>query len=250
LPTKALNYRELEAVHDHAVLADDVYKNTTPSPKAIEGGWKRVFTSDQIPGLGDGGFYGAFYIRKKEGRPEYAIAFRGMDSTRDLDDVFRIAVGKSPKQVKDAEQFTRIIADQLHLNPADINFCGHSLGGYLAKSVGMAVGAKNIYAYNSPGLFDEDIKRLSKNIETQFRENADDITLRRMEENVISVSSRMDIVSWVGPHKGRNIQIDTLSNHHQISTLRTIFAAEVANANTRLATPAPQPSLNSAPSLG
>ena len=218
-----LGESELASVKERFAVASDVYEDAKHSSRNLAGGWQRVFDSSEIPGLNDGGFYGSLYKRTINGRDEHIIAFRGMDGITDLDDVTNLAVGRIPGQFAAAYKFTKIATEKFNLDPAKTEYIGHSMGGYLAKAVGMLNDSRKIYSYNGPGLFHDDLHGLPERVKDLFGENKADITQDRIARNVTSINSKFDVVSWVGEMSGKTIRIPTHGRQHQLSSLEESF---------------------------
>lgn len=232
-----LSKSELGSVQQRFALASDVYNDSAPD-RQLSGGWQRVFTSADVPGLGDRGFYGAVYKRTINGKDEHVVAFRGMDGVTDLDDVTNLAIGRAPGQLSDAYRFVTEASQKLKFNPARAEYIGHSMGGYLSKAVGLLNGSQKITAFNSPGLFNEDLKGLPRRIEKEFGDNKADITQDQIGDSVLSIDSKFDFVSWVGSLRGNTVKINTRGRQHELSSLETSF--ERAVNGLQRAEPAPQ----------
>ncbi len=228
-----LNKSQLGSVQQRFALASDVYNDSAPEHQ-LNGGWQRAFTSAEVPGLGDRGFYGAVYKRTIDGKDEHVIAFRGMDDIRDLDDVAELVLGTAPGQLSDAYRFAMEAAQKLKFNPASAEYIGHSMGGYLSKAVGLLNGSQKIMAFNSPGLFRQDPQELPRRIQEEFGENKADITMRQISESVLSIDSKFDFVSWLGSLRGNTLKISTRGRQHELSSLEESFsrAAEGIQNNT------------------
>ncbi len=218
-----LDKSELRSVREHFTVASDVYEDKDHSSQKLAGGWKRVFDSSEVPGLNDHGFYGALYQRTVNGRDEHIIAYRGMDDIKDLDDVANLALGRIPGQFTDAYKFAKIATEKFKLDPSKVEYAGHSMGGYLAKAVGVLNESGKIYSYNGPGLFHDDLHGLPERVKKDFGENKADITKERIESSVMSVNSKFDIVSWVGEMSGKTIKIATHGRQHQLASLEESF---------------------------
>lgn len=218
-----LGKSELASVKERFAVASDAYKDTKHTSHALAGGWQRVFDSSEIPGLNDGGFYGSLYKRTINGRDEHIIAFRGMDGITDLDDAANLALGRIPGQFSDAYKFTKIAAEKFNLDPSKVEYVGHSMGGYLAKAVGVLNESEKIYSYNGPGLFHDDLHGLPARVRKEFGENKADITKDRIERSITSINSKFDVVSWIGEMSGKTIKIQTHGRQHKLASLEESF---------------------------
>lgn len=231
LDTASLSASEVKSVRERFAIASDVYENS--SRKMLAGGWHRIMSSQDAPETEESGFSGALYKRTLNGRDQYVMAFRGMDGLHDLDDVVKLAFGKVPPQLRDAYKFTKQAMERHNINPADIEYVGHSMGGYLSKAVGLMLDSPKIYSFNGPGLFERDLKGLPRQIMREFGENKADITESSVAERVLSVNSRWDPVSWLGKLTGRTVNIETEGRPHKLSSLERNFnrvAAELSDA--------------------
>ncbi len=218
-----LDKSELASVKERFAVASDVYDDAKHSSHQLAGGWQRIFDSSEVPGLNNGGFYGSLYKRTINGRDEHIIAFRGMDGFKDLDDVANLAVGRIPGQFADAYKFTKIVTEKFNLDPAKTEYIGHSMGGYLAKAVGVLNDSRKIYSYNGPGLFHDDLHGLPARVKKEFGENKADLTEERIERSVTSINSKFDVVSWIGKISGKTIEVPTHGRQHQLSSLEAGF---------------------------
>ncbi|QQG35460.1 MAG: hypothetical protein HYS17_07905 [Micavibrio aeruginosavorus] len=231
----SLSVFEVGSVRERFAIAGDVYENSPR--KMLAGGWHRVMSSQDVPETQRGGFYGALYKRTLNGKDQYVIAFRGMDGLRDLDDVARLMLGGAPEQLKDAYKFAKEAMIQHNIDPADVEYVGHSMGGYLSKAVGLMLDSPKIYSFNGPGLFERDLKALPRQIMREFGENKADITESRVLERVLSVNSKWDPVSWLGKLTGRTVSIETEGRPHKLSSLERNFSRAAAGLSNVAPTP-------------
>lgn len=144
-PDKALLTQALPFM----ALSHNVYRpDEAPAPL----GWKTVATTDDIQKERDG-FCARIYQRfDAAGKAHYAIAFRGTNSLnrKDLIADIRIFFTRLPPQYERALQFVEDFCRTRNVNPADMIYTGHSLGGYLATTVGATFNSKNIWTFNAP----------------------------------------------------------------------------------------------------
>jgi hypothetical protein len=134
----------------YMALSHNVYRpDEAPTPM----GWKPVATTDEIQKERDG-FCARIYERfDAAGKPHYAIAFRGTNnilSKKDLIADVRIFFTRLPPQYERALKFVEDFCREKNVNPADMIYTGHSLGGYLATTVGATFNSKNIWTFNAP----------------------------------------------------------------------------------------------------
>lgn len=231
-----LSKSQLGSVQERFAVASDVYEDKNPAHQ-LAGGWQKVFKSSEVPGLEDRGFGGALYKRTIGGEDQFLIAFRGMDGLKDLDDVALLALGKPPEQLTEAYKFTKIASEKFGFAPSAAEYVGHSMGGYLSKAIGMLHGSLNVTAFNSPGLFHEDLKGLPQRIREEFGENKSDITLRQIEGGILSINSKFDPVTWIGEISGNTIKVNTSGNQHKLHSLYNSFNRAAEGIHAPQATP-------------
>ena len=217
-----LSKSQLGSVQERFAVASDVYEDNDPK-HALAGGWQKIMKSSDVPGLEDRGFGGAIYKRTHNGKDQFIVAFRGMDGMTDLDDVALLALGKPPKQLVDSYKFTKIASEKFGFKPSEAEYVGHSMGGYLSKAIGMLHGSLNVTAFNSPGLFNEDLKGLPRLIQREFGESKSDITIRQIEDGILSINSKFDPVTWVGELSGNTIKVNTEGRQHKLTSLHDSF---------------------------
>lgn len=208
-------------VQQRLAVALDVYNET--STEELPGGWRRSFDNSAMPG-NNGGLFAAVYERTVRDNPEYMIAFRGFDGLQDIDDIARIKLGGLPGQVFNALAFSRTMADAHNVPMANIEYVGHSLGGYLARAVGVVAESDHIQAFNSPGLYRKDLEQLS-DLRRTFNAQAPDITPAEIDRRVQNLNSESDFASMFGPLQGAKLVIPTERKHHSIDTLKDAVSA-------------------------
>lgn len=194
-----------------AALCDYTYFRDTSQPPPA--GWRVVCTSDEIM-PGKRAFFGALYAKTDPvtGDTDYTIAFRGSDGN-DLKSNFMIAVGGLPSQHKDAVAFTKLAAEKADIGTDKISLTGHSLGGYLARTVARVLDVKKVWAFSSPGPSKEARAYLEK-----LAPNA------LPNDKVIHIRSRNDIVGLWGSQESITLEIDTKKHHHAIKNIRKHLA--------------------------
>ena len=218
-----LSKSQLGSVQERFSIASNVYEKDDVD-HALVGGWQKVFKSSEVPGLEERGFGGALYKRTINGKDQFIVGFCGMDGLTDLDDVARLALGKPPAQLTEAYKFTKIASEKYGFKPSEAEYVGHSMGGYLSKAIGMLHGSLNVTAFNSPGLFHEDLEGLPRRIQKEFGENKAAITLRQIENGILSINSKFDPVTWVGEISGNTIKVNTSGSQHKLSSLHSSFS--------------------------
>lgn len=228
-------------VQQRLAVAQDVYKNI--STETLPGGWHRLDDSTQTMGHGNG-LFAAVYERQTRENPEYMIAFRGLDDWRDLDDIVKIKFGGLPQQVFNALSFSQNMAHKHGVELSSMAFTGHSLGGYLARAIGMVAQANDILAFNSPGLYRNDVAPLNE-LRQNFNRAAPPITPAEIEQRVQNLNSEDDIVTRFGQLRGTVTSIPSIGSPHSISSLKESFMNFLKGADpiktAESTPPAPQP---------
>ncbi|MDY0008633.1 MAG: DUF2974 domain-containing protein [Bdellovibrionales bacterium] len=220
-----LSRHDLEQAASHAHLSSHVYfREPTKPPRD---GWEVMHTSDELM-PGKRGFFGALYSRDnpKTGAKEYAVAFRGTDGD-DMKSNFAIAVGALPSQFKDALAFTKLAAEKTGIDVQHITLTGHSLGGYLARTVARVLDVKKVYAFSSPGPSAETRAALEKLAPSALP-----------NDKIIHIRSKHDIIGLWGSDEKIVLDLDTSGQHHAINKLRNHLSNMLQGPN------APQIPLN------
>lgn len=198
----------LKSAAEKAALCDHVYlRKGEETPPA---GWEIVQRSDELLGH-KSNFFGALYARTnpENGKKEYVFAFRGSDGN-DLKANFAIAQGKLPKQFAHAMDFIYKACDAEGIAPKDTEVTGHSLGGYLARAVGVTVDVKKVYAFAGPGPSEKTREYLNKLVPKNSLPN----------DKIIHIRSKHDVIGLYGLEEKITIELDTKVNHHAIKALR------------------------------
>lgn len=225
-----IDKKQLEIAAAHAHLSSHVYFREPNQPP--RGGWQVVATSDELM-PGKRAFFGALYTRENchTGQKEYAVAFRGTDGN-DLKSNFMIAVGGLPSQFKDALAFTKLAAAKADVPMNQIALTGHSLGGYLARTVGRVLDVKKVWAFSSPGPSKETRAYLEKLSPSALP-----------NDKIVHIHSRHDIISLLGTSEKMEMELNTQGQHHAINKIRNHLANMLKGPN------APQIPLNRKVSL-
>jgi hypothetical protein len=194
-------------------LAHDVYNtNSTKDPD----GWK-VVASSSPPGEWESGFFAQIYEKVgplAPGESRYVAAFRGTDSIKDkknLDADLQIIFRKLPNQHNEGLAFVKGFCEKNNINPAEVALTGHSLGGYLAITIGMALGTERIWAFNSPGPTREVRNELSNKIPGISKPPC---------KGLVQVRSTHDLISRWQYAEGKVIDIKTPGFHHKLLNLQ------------------------------
>lgn len=226
---------DYETAHDRARLARDVYKNDKHEDNGI-GDWVEVIRSDafDLPKHSTG-FVGGFYMRVDDetGEAEYAIVYSGMDGIEDLEDAITLAVIGYPKQFYDAYIFAQEIAEAYDIDLKTTDFVGHSMGGYLAQSVGIACGAEKMWMYNSPSMRIKDIKSIGKQLLEKLSDDMHvclkDMNFENLGERIESFRTRNDVVARLGNSQRTVLESGVEMRPHSIETLEKLLL-NAANA--------------------
>jgi len=195
-------------------LSKDVYQ--TGASQAPQG-WKVVAATDDAQRRHIDGFFARVYERTDTNtQPRYAVAFRGTDSLTDIRDMgadVDIARRRLPGQYAQALQFVNDVCREKNINPANMAFTGHSLGGYLAAAAGTFFNSKNIWTFNAPAPDANIWDKIGRD------KNHDAATVPG--RGWVQVRSRQDLISEWGNYNGATtIGIDTAGDPHGLDNLR------------------------------
>lgn len=202
--------------------------------------WECIATSKELMPNTRTGFQGAVYrFAPPPGEERYAIAFCGFKNAGDIKSVLAAGLTGLPDQTPEALEFTILATQKFEILTSRLNFVGHSLGGYLAKSVGKIWGAQDITPFNSPGFKEGDIEDLNQ------LAKAMDILPCKNQPQVTGVNSKNDLIGMWGKPTGELYEVDTQSNHHGIATivqtLATVHKASAAFSEVCGKKPNPNP---------
>jgi hypothetical protein len=214
-------------------LAADVYNVAgTEAPE----GWRIVAKADPPPGDG-AGFYARVYERigpVPPGAAKYAVAFRGtkkISDIRDLKDDAEITLRRIPGQYEQGLAFVQRVCQENNINTAEMMFTGHSLGGYLAISVGETLGAKNIWAFDAPSPTQKTREKLLKKIPGVSGPAGD---------GLVHIRSIYDIIGKWGCDEGIIIGLKTSGFYHSLANLRQAVDAAISDGKPAEALVAPK----------
>lgn len=199
--------RQIAEAAEKAALCDHVYFRDPSAPPPE--GWRIVCTSDELM-PGKRSFFGALYAKTDPatGRTDYTVAFRGSDGN-DLTSNFMIAAGRLPPQHKDAVTFTKLAAEKAGVDMDDISLTGHSLGGYLTRTVARVLNVKKAWAFSSPGP------------SRQTRAYLEKVAPNALPRNkIIHVRSHHDIIGLLGKEENIVLELATKGQHHAIKKIR------------------------------
>lgn len=211
-----LSKDDLRTILDRIDIARSVYKDG----KNLPTGWKTVASSAPDPTKALG-FFGRLYEKTEPLRPgesRYIFSFRGTHKASDMQDLasdFNILVHRMPKAYEQALAFVKQACKDNNLDPAEVEFAGHSSGGYLARTVAMTLGANIVWAFNSPGPSPatraEIIRRAGGN--------------HLPHDKLIQIRSVDDIVGKWGYDEGIILEVVTKGDHHAAANLRAGIVA-------------------------
>lgn len=197
----------------YAALSWDVYRLELNQPPE---GWKVIGVA-RGRGADVKGLCACFYERTDGGVPRYAVAFRGTNKLRDMNNFgadARIMLLKLPLQHDRGVKFVQDICRENNINPADVAYTGHSLGGYLADTIGTSFNSNNIWRFNAPA----PDARTRRNIER----NKSPVQATLFGPGSVHIRSEDDMVSKWGhaPDQSKTITVKTVRPAHRLETLR------------------------------
>lgn len=204
--TVTIDKNQIRLAAEHAALSEHIYFR--PQNKMPDG-WKIVQTSDKLL-TGKTGFFGALYCKTDPATKEkqYAIAIRGSDGN-DLRANFAIAMGQIPWQFTKALHFIRQACAAEGITPQDVTLTGHSLGSYLARTAGIALGVKKVWAFAGPGP------------SQQTRDFLESIAPAALPAGrIVHVRSPHDIIGIFGTEEKAVLELPTTQQHHAIRNIR------------------------------
>lgn len=173
-----------------------------------------VTTAKGLMGKSHSGFDAALF--KVDGK--YSFVFYGYNNRRDLNEVIRAGfIGVPRQQLREADAFVDKAMETYNIKPAEMQFIGHSLGGYLAKAVASHAGAPEVWAFNSPGLKKRDPQRIERLL---GKPENDTLPL------VYNFNSRQDVVGLWGHQPGKIFEVDTPRRHHAMTEMALALGAQ------------------------
>lgn len=202
--------------------------------------WECIATSKDLMPHAKTGFKGAVYrFAPPPGEERFAIAFCGFKNAGDIKSVLAAGLSGLPDQTPEALEFTILATQKFDILTSRLNFVGHSLGGYLAKSVGKIWGAQDVTPINSPGFKPGDAEKLDRLAKLM------DILPCKTEPKITGVNSKNDLIGMWGEPSGQLYEVDTQGSHHGIAnmvqTLATVHKASAAFSQVCGKTPKPNP---------
>ena len=205
-------------------LAANAEAEPTAAPPA---GWTVVASTDPPKSADTYGLFAKIYERTGPvlpGQTKYAIAFRGTDKFSDFSDMTSdadIALRRLPDQYWKGLEFVEQTCEKNNINPADVTFTGHSLGGYLARTIGITLGAKHIWTFNAPGPPDR--------IEQQLEHQIPGISAPA-GNGLVQIRSADDLVSaWGYKNDGITISVNTAGSPHGLANLNQAITETIKN---------------------
>ena len=195
-------------------LSGNVYDTSTA---AAPDGWKIVASNKNNGQQNVDGFFVRIYEKlDANGQPHYAVAFRGTDKITDIRDVgadAKIALLKLPHQYDHGVKFVADFCREKNIDPSSLSFTGHSLGGYLAATVGTFFNSRNIWTFNAPA---PDAMTWNNIASTKSP------TVSTVPgPGWVQIRSNNDLISKGGDYKGATtVSIDTAGSPHGLGALR------------------------------
>jgi len=198
----------LQHAAENAALCDHVYFRK--GEETLPAGWQIVQTSDKLLGH-KSNFFGALYMKQdpETGEKKYVLAFRGSDGN-DLKANFAIAQGKLPRQHAHAVDFVYKACDAAGIRIEDVEVTGHSLGGYLARTVGHTLPVKKVWAFAGPGPGPKTRAYLEKLVPKNSLPN----------DRIIQIRSKYDVIGLYGSEEKIVLELNTKGSHHAIKAIR------------------------------
>ncbi len=215
-------------------------QNVAAAPSAAPPpGWKVLASSD--PTQGNSGLFAKIYERTMPalpGTPKYIVAFQGtkLSNLSDIGSDMEIAFLKIPRQYGQALAFVQNTCRENGIDPAEIEFTGHSLGGYLARTVGTTLGAKHIWTFNAPGPSRKIARRLEKSIPGMSSPPG---------KGLVQIRIANDIASVWGYKEGITISLAMQGRPHNLGNLAAAIKDTINGKPLKPAALPPKDSLTS-----
>lgn len=203
-----LTQKQMDIAIERAYLATNAYTKYADQVKPPPP-WECVATTADLINTDHTSFAGAVY----RNGAKFVIAFCGFSDAGDILPVLSAGFTGLPSQLADAIEFTQKACAKFDITSNDLELTGHSLGGYLATSVGLHMGAQKVWTFNNPGFKKEDAGHLS-----DFFAKLN-IAAPAKHPHVITLNSKYDLIGKWGYQKGRVIEIDTPHNHHNMMVM-------------------------------
>ncbi len=221
-----INREFLAAASERARLCKHLYVHDKVAPPA---GWTMLATSDDLAPSSTG-FFAAVYQRTDpdSGQQSTVIAIRGTNDKPDLKSNFMIFSRKLPPQFNDTLAFIGQVCDRLGLDCSEIELTGHSLGGYLARTMARVQDFRKAWCFSSPGPDERTQEKLQEL-------GASNLPADR----IIHFRSRHDPIGLFGPDEKITIEVDTPNHHHDIAFMGRTLATHAGQKieDTALSTP-------------
>lgn len=201
----------LAAASERARLCKHLYVHDRVDPPA---GWTMLATSDDIA-PSTSGFFAAVYQRTDpdSGQQSTVIAIRGTNDKPDLKSNFMIFSRRLPPQFNDTLAFVGQVCDRLGLDCSEIELTGHSLGGYLARTMARVQDFRKAWCFSSPGPDERTQQKLQELGASKLP-----------EDRIIHFRSRHDPIGLFGPDEKITIEVDTPNHHHDIAFMGRTLA--------------------------
>ncbi len=225
----------LKMAADYIYLAADVYgDDNLPTGN----NWYVVENSDDLDfGRRNYSFNAKLYAKKHPvtGKKQYAIAFTGFNDIGDIPSVFSILANMMPPQFSDAYSFTKHAIEKHGLRARDIHFTGHSLGGFLAQAVGIAVNSQKMIVFNSPAIKEINVANIERHVRKIDKDKESKaFSTKFMKRRLIAISSSRDPIAGWGIHRGTTYQYHTDFSHHSVQKLKELIIEDSQRETTKI----------------
>ena len=221
-----INRELLATASERARLCKHIYVHQKADPPA---GWNMLATSDELTPSASG-FFAAVYQRIDEstGARATVIAIRGTNDKPDFKSNFMVFSRRLPPQFECTRDFINAVCERLGVECSDIELTGHSLGGYLARTMARVENFKRAWCFSSPGPDERTQEKLQQLGASKLP-----------DDRIIHFRSRHDPIGLFGPDEKMTIEIDTPNYHHDIAFMGRTLAnyAEQKIEDIKLTTP-------------
>ena len=211
---------------EYALIADDIYVGDETPQKTVkelmQHGWDRL--SLAFDPLSNAPFFAKLYLKScKNSQHEAVMAIRGTVLTHwqnDISDLKMAILHRLPTEYPDALTYFHKVRGYLqeHFPKHSLSLTGHSLGGAVAKLIGVNTHHVAV-AFNAPGI----AKLHGVNIDTHAH------------ELIYNINTRQDSVHELGQSIGHVINIKSKAGLNQLERASVIDAQEDLSPSEGLA---------------
>lgn len=196
----------LKTAAERALLCKHTYLFDSVAPPE---GWRVVFSSKDLP-KSKTGFFGAVYAQKDPagGPDHHVIAMCGLNDRADLRSIFAVYARRLPPQHDDGITFIKTACEKLGLEMNDVELTGHSLGGYLSRTVGRSLPVKKVWSFSSPG----PARQIHRTLEKAFPHLSSD-------DRFTHIRAPNDILGLLGVDEQTTINVTGLKLPHDIAMI-------------------------------